>query len=83
VRLHSQTPGKKVLIQQQVKLKLDNDLIEPGFGPYACGVILITKPSGKMELAMKLADLNGRTIRDVYSLPLLRDNLDALTTPYS
>jgi hypothetical protein len=31
-----------------------------------------------MEVAMNLADLNERTIRDVYPLPLLRDNLDAL-----
>ena len=77
-RLHSLTPEAKINIKKSVETKQGKDLIEHGFGPYACGVILVTKPSGKMEIAMNLATLNERTIRDVYPLPLIRDNLDAL-----
>ena len=89
VRLSDTTPWQKQLKACHIADKLDikkicdeyekQHLIEPSRGCYAAQVILIRKKGGRDKIACNFDQLNLRTIKDCYPLPLITDNLDSLT----
>ena len=62
------------VIEKNLKL----DLIEPSRSPYASGIILVRKSTGRHQIACNLDKLNKKTVKNCYPLPLLHDNLACL-----
>ena len=64
----------KVHIQEM----LDVGAFRPFNSPWASTVVLVQKKDGKLQFCINLWKLNGRTIKDAYSLPRIDETLDCL-----
>jgi hypothetical protein len=78
-RLMPCSPADKVEIEKLIQEYLLQGLIEPGHGPYASPILLVRKPSGRHKIAVCLNQLNARSRKNSYPVPLIRDCLDFLS----
>jgi hypothetical protein len=77
-RLFPCSPADQIEIGKLVQTYLDQGLIEYCHGPYSCAVILVRKSSGRHKIACCLNNLNLRSRKNSYPVPLIQDNLDSL-----
>ena len=78
-RLIPCSPADKMEIRTLIKDYLKNDMIEASQGPYSCACLLVRKDNGRHKIACCLTTLNQRSRKSSYTVPLIRDNLDALS----
>ena len=71
--LHLRQEGDK-LVQDMI----DQDLIEPSESPWASPVVLVKKKDGSLRFCVDYRRLNSITVKDVYPIPRIDENLDAL-----
>ena len=58
---------------------LDAGAIRESENPFYSNVVLVRKKDDALRFCIDFCKLNGRTIRDVYSLPRIEETLDALS----
>jgi hypothetical protein len=66
------------VINEQVKLMLDNRIIRPSSSPWSSPVVIIKKKDGSPRFCVDYRRLNLITERDVYPLPRIDDIVDRL-----
>ena len=57
---------------------LEIGAIRKSNSPWASAVVLVRKKDGSLRFCTDLRKLNGRTMKDAYSLPRIEDLLDSL-----
>ncbi len=66
-------------IDRQVKVLLDDGLIEPTQSPWSTPVVLVKKKNGTWRLCCDYRRLNDVTVKDAFPLPRIDDTLDSLS----
>lgn len=72
------SPVDREEVNRQVSLWLDEDIIRPSLSDFASPIVLVKKKDGSKRLCVDYRQLNKKTIRDRYPLPLIEDQLDML-----
>src|SRR5260221_5894826 len=67
------------LIDEQVKLMLRQDLIQPANSEWASNVVLVKKRDDSWRFCVDYRSVNAKTIKDAYPLPRISDCIDTLT----
>lgn len=65
-------------IDKTVKELLTAGTIQPSSSPYASPVVLVKKKDGTWRVCVDYRKLNGMTIKDRFSIPLIEDLMDEL-----
>ena len=76
-RPQKSTPQTKVDIEQMVKEKLEQGIIEKSSAPWSSNCVVIRK-DGKTRIAVDYRKLNSITVKDSYMLPKIAEIFDAL-----
>ena len=66
------------IIDQQVEMMKKQGLIEDSQSDWASNVVLAKKKDGSLRFCLDYRQLNSRTVKDTYPLPLISYCLDAL-----
>ena len=66
------------IIDEQVKLMLQQGLIEDSFADWASNVVIVRKKDGTPRFCIDYRALNNKTKKDSYPLPLIAECLDTL-----
>ncbi|KAK2722615.1 hypothetical protein QYM36_002971 [Artemia franciscana] len=66
------------VLKEKVDTLLEAGIIEEGDGPSAAPVIFVKKENGEYCMAVDYRKLNKDSVKDRYSLPLIRDLLDRM-----
>lgn len=79
----NQRPYRYALYQKNEKDKMDLSLLEAGTIQtssisYASPVVLVKKKDGTWRLCVDYRNLNGMTVKDRFSIPLIEDLMDEL-----
>ena len=64
--------------QEHLKKLLKDGVIEPSCSEWESPSVLVRKRDGSVRWCLDLRRLNGVTLKDCYTLPLLQDCIDAL-----
>ena len=65
-------------VRKHLKEMLDIGAIRCSNSPWASPVVLVRKKDGSLRFCIDLRKLNGRTVKDAYSIPRIEDALDSL-----
>ena len=57
-------------VEKQIRIMLDNHIIEPSSSPWMSPAVFVRKKTGNIRLCVDYRELNKRTTRDAYPLPL-------------
>ncbi|KFD53378.1 hypothetical protein M513_05859 [Trichuris suis] len=69
-------------VEQQLQTMLQHGIIRPSSSPWLAPAVFTKKKSGEIRLCVDYRELNKRTIKDAYPLPLpdeVQDRLDGAT----
>lgn len=72
------TLAKRELLKELVQKLIDQDLIEPGSGPWASNPVIVQKKNGKYRLCIDYRPLNKVSVVDSYPMPRIDDILACL-----
>lgn len=70
---------EKEIVRSMIDELLENDIIRPSTSAYASPVILVKKKTGDYRLCIDYRALNKKTVKENYPMPLIDDQLDALS----
>lgn len=65
-------------LQKILDTLLSQKVIRPSSSEYSSAIVLVKKKNGELRLCVDYRELNKRTVRDRYPLPLIDDHLDTL-----
>ena len=65
-------------VKAHIQEMLDIGAIHPSNSPWTSAVVLLWKKDGKLQFCIDLRRLNAQTVKDVYSLPWIKEILDCL-----
>ena len=71
--------GMQGAIQKELQDMLEKGVIELSSSAWTSPVVLVKKKDGTLRFCIDNRALNQVTIKDAYPLPLIEDNLDALS----
>lgn len=90
IRLSDETPivrcpyrmsfHERVIVKNIIVDLLENNIIRESESPYASPITLVTKKNGQYRMCVDFRGLNSITIKDRYPLPLIEDQIDALSS---
>ncbi|KAL0901934.1 hypothetical protein ABMA27_007079 [Loxostege sticticalis] len=66
-------------VQNMVDELIQNDIVEESSSPYASPILLVSKKGGGQRLCVDYRELNRRTVKDHFPLPLIEDQIDQLS----
>ena len=78
-RPYRTSPVNRQEIDRQVEEMLEQGIIDHSTSPWSSPVVLVKKSDGTMRFCVDYRQVNARTIRDSFPLPLIADTLDALS----
>lgn len=70
---------EKEVVRDMVKDLEDNKIIEESDSAYASPILLVSKKTGGYRLCVDYRALNRKTVRDLYPLPRIDDQIDLLS----
>lgn len=70
--------SEKEVVNAQIQEWLEKGVIRPSTSDYASSVVLVRKKNGSHRLCVDYRALNKKIVKDIYPLPLIDDQLDAL-----
>ena len=56
-------------VEKQLKVMLDNDIIERSTSPWASPIVLVKKKDGTKRICIDYRGVNYLTIKDIYPMP--------------
>lgn len=65
-------------LQKIIDQLLENKIIRPSNSEYSSPIVLVKKKTGELRLCIDYRELNKRTCKDRYPIPLIDDHLDSL-----
>jgi hypothetical protein len=65
-------------MEELIKHLLQANLIQPSVSPYSSPVILVRKKDGTWRLCVDYRQLNAKTVKNKYPIPIIEDLLDEL-----
>ncbi|CAH2227286.1 jg27653, partial [Pararge aegeria aegeria] len=71
--------SEKEIVRDMVKELEENKIIEESDSAYASPILLVSKKTGGYRLCVDYRALNRKTIRDLYPLPRIDDQIDLLS----
>lgn len=71
--------AEKEIVRDIVNELRENDIIEESDSAYASPVLLVSKKTGGYRLCVDYRALNRKTVKDLYPLPRIDDQLDLLS----
>ena len=66
-------------VREHLKEMLDAGAIRESESPFSSNVVLVRKKDGALRFCIDFRKLNGRTVRDAYSLPRIEETIDTLS----
>lgn len=69
---------EKKKMQEILDPLLEKGIIRPSKSEYGSPIVLVKKKSGDLRLCVDYRELNKRSVRDRYPIPLIDDHLDSL-----
>ena len=78
LRPYRVSPFERERINQHVKEMVDAGVIRPSCSPYKSPVVLIPKKGGELRFCIDYRQLNRKTVKDGFPLPLIQDIFDRL-----
>jgi hypothetical protein len=89
INLHSDEPvvyrpyrlamKEKEIVREIVDDLLENNIIRPSTSPCSSPIVLVIKKTGDHRLCIDYRALNKKTIKESYPMPLIDDQIDALS----
>lgn len=70
--------SQKDIIEKQVRELLMNGVIQESSSPFSASIVLVKKKDGTWKMCIDYRELNKRTIKNQYPIPLVEDLLDEL-----
>ena len=71
-------PGLYEEVRQHLKEMIEAGAIQPSKSPFSSNVVLVRKKDGSLRFCIDFRKLNGRTVKDAYTLPRIDDTMDTL-----
>ena len=71
-------PALEENLREQLKLWLDNDVIEPAESPWSFNLVAAKKKGGKIRWCVDWRRLNDITKKDTFPMPSVQDNITRL-----
>jgi len=68
----------KDVVYEQLHLMLEQDIIEESSSPWMASAVFVPKKSGEIRLCIDYRELNKRTTKDAYPLPLVDEVQECL-----
>ena len=65
-------------VEHQINIMLEQDIIEESSSPWMAPAVFVRKKSGDLRLCVDYRELNKKTIKDAYPLPLPDEVQDKL-----
>lgn len=65
-------------VRQHLNGILESGAIRKSKSPYCSDVVLIRKKDGSLRICIDTKQLNSKTVKDAYSLPIIKDTIDTL-----
>lgn len=78
LRAYRVSPFIQQRIDEEVKIMLENDIIEPSASPWSSPVLLVPKKDGSYRFCVDYRKLNKLTKKDAYPIPFISTILDKL-----
>ena len=66
-------------VREHLKEMLDAGAIRESESPFSSNVVLVRKKDSALRFCIDFRKLNGRTVRDAYSLPRIEETIDTLS----
>lgn len=70
---------EKEVVREIVDELQKNNIVRPSTSPYASPVVLVKKKTGDYRLCIDYRALNKKSVKENYPMPLIEDQLDALS----
>lgn len=67
--------AEKVEVDSQIRVWLDNEIIQPSCSDYSSPIVLIKKKNGATRICVDFRKLNEKIFKTQYPLPLIEDQL--------
>ncbi|PAA77512.1 hypothetical protein BOX15_Mlig028235g4 [Macrostomum lignano] len=78
IPLRKQSPEQREFVSGHVQQLLEHDLIEPSESEWSCPIVLARKKSGEFRFCCDFRQLNNKTKKDSFPLPLIQESLESL-----
>lgn len=71
-------PAGRETVREEVAKMLEAGVIQPSTSPWASAVVLVQKKDGSVRFCVDYRKLNDLTVKDVFPLPRISDQLESL-----
>lgn len=76
--LRPMPPAHKEIVREEVRKMLDANVIKPSKSPWSSAIVLVKKKDGSTRFCVDYRRLNEVTVKDVFPLPRISDQLESL-----
>jgi len=77
-RLYSMSRTELVVLKEWLEENISKGFIRQSSSPFAAPVLFAKKPGGELRLCIDYRDINSKTIKNRYPLPLIKETLNLL-----
>ncbi|XP_071728193.1 uncharacterized protein [Rutidosis leptorrhynchoides] len=79
IRPYRHPPSQKDAIEVMVKELLKSGVIRPSQSPFSSPIVMVKKKDGSWRMCVDYRELNARTIKDRFPIPIIEELIDELS----